>query len=430
MLNTYIKLILVNTSIFFAECTDIFSLNFDPTSSQDTNCQYADHIINSGNFYYSPSSLNIEAGESVQWNNLSGFHDVVSISGPEIIDISPVSAPALIGSYTFNLPGTYEYICSIGSHANLGMTGSIVVSEPSCEPGFTQIQDYPSNTCIPLDGSNCFSNQDLQVLEDIIELNNLELTPLEIGFQNWSGGRITRLLIGNNSNGGFITLDALPNSIGNLESLVQLYIDDNNLTSLPDNIGNLSNLIYLVANFNNLITLPETIGNLENLTFLDLGYNNLENLPSSIGNLLNLEYLWLFDNNLYTLPNSICNLDIDWDETTIGVSVVPYFGCGGNMLCNESYIPDCIEDSSNFNISLDAAYYLFMVVHEQICEDIELTGDVNLDNFIDVLDIMLLVQHITGDSLLPEPSISLADVNEDNLIDILDIINLVNIIIN
>ncbi len=430
MLNNCMKLILVNTGLVFAQCTDIFSLNYDSASSQDINCIYADHVIDSGNFYYSPSTLTIEIGESVQWNNLNGFHDVVTISGPENINIPPVSAPALIGSYTFNIPGTYEYICSIGSHANLGMIGTIVVSEPSCEPGFTLIQEYPSNTCIPLDGSNCFSNQDMQVLQDIIEINNLDLNPLETGFQNWSGGRLTRLLIGNNSNGGFITLNTLPDSIGDLESLVQLYIDDNNLTQFPNSIGNLSNLIYLVANFNNLNSIPETITNLTNLTFLDLGYNNIQYLPTLIGNMTNLEYLWLFDNQLTSLPESICNLNIDWNETTQGVSVVPYFGCGGNMLCDESLIPDCIEGSSNFNISLDAAYYLFMVVHEQICEDIELSGDVNLDNFIDVLDIILLVQHVIGDSILTETSITLADINEDNLIDILDIINLVNIIID
>ena len=430
MSNNYIILFLINIALILPECTDIFSLNYDSTSSEDINCLYADYIIDSGNFYYSPSTLTIQVGESVQWNNLGGFHDVVTISGPENINIPPVSAPALIGSYTFNLPGTYDYICSIGSHANLGMVGTIIVSEPPCEPGFTQIQDYPSDTCIPLDGSDCFSNQDLEVLADIIELNSLELNPLETGFQNWSAGRLTRLLVGNNSNGGFITLDTLPNSIGNLESLVQLYVDDNNLTTLPDSIGNLNNLIYLVANFNNLTSLPETIVNLTNLTFLDLGYNNIEYLPNLIGNMTNLEYLWLFDNNLTSLPESICNLNIDWNDTTQGVSVVPYFGCGGNMLCDENLIPDCIENTSNFNISLDAAYYLFMVVHEQICEDEEQTGDINLDNLIDVLDIIMLVQHIIGNSVLSETSISLADINGDSIIDILDIINLVNIIID
>ena len=65
-------------------CTDIFGLNYDSDASLDDNsCTYADYQVEAGMFYYSPSDLQIEPGESVQWNNLSGFHDVVAVSGPE-----------------------------------------------------------------------------------------------------------------------------------------------------------------------------------------------------------------------------------------------------------------------------------------------------------------------------------------------------------
>ena len=34
------------------------------------------------------------------------------------------------------MPGVYEYECSIGSHAQLGMIGDIVVLDSSCAVGF------------------------------------------------------------------------------------------------------------------------------------------------------------------------------------------------------------------------------------------------------------------------------------------------------
>ncbi len=89
-----------------------------------------DYIVEAGNMYYSPQSLEIEVGETVQWYNENGYHDVVITSGPEILSLPPVSGPNIIGSLTFTTPGTYEYICSIGSHANMGMVGTIVVNEP------------------------------------------------------------------------------------------------------------------------------------------------------------------------------------------------------------------------------------------------------------------------------------------------------------
>ena len=304
--------------------------------------------------------------------------------------------------------------------------GALEFLDNPCDEGYTYLEDFPENTCIPLDGSFCFYDSDIQALQDIIDTNELDLTnPLYLGFQNWSGGRITRLLAGNNSNGGFITLNELPESIGNLDSLFQLYLDDNELTTLPESIGNLSNLFYLILNFNSLTALPESIGDLGNLNFLDLGYNEIEYIPESIGNLSNLQYLWIFDNQISVLPESICNLNLDWDGFTEGVSVVPYFGCGGNLLCDSENIPDCVANSANFEISLDQFYYSFSVIHEQDCPEI-LLGDVNLDGELNVLDIVTLVQHIIGTSDLQGDSFEAGDFNQDDDINVLDIVTLVN----
>ena len=86
--------------------------------------------------------------------------------------------------------------------------GALEFPASECDDGYTYYENIPENTCIVFDGSNCFLNEDIQVLQDIVGLNNLEFgnNPLYLGTQNWLNGRITRLLVGHNSSGGMITL--------------------------------------------------------------------------------------------------------------------------------------------------------------------------------------------------------------------------------
>ena len=59
-----------------------------------------------------------------------------------------------------------------------------------------------------------------------------------------------------------------------------------------------------------------------------------------------------------------------------------------------------------------------------------LLGDINQDTYIDVLDIVLIVNHITGNMLLNDGQLNLADFNSDFLIDVLDIVQIINIILD
>ena len=105
-----------------------------------------------------------------------------------------------------------------------------------------------------------------------------------------------------------LSLTSLPDSIGNLNYLKSLVINNTGLTTLPYSIGNLTNLELLDLKKNKLNSLPDSIGNLTNLTQLELNHNNLEVLPDSIGNLIKLRSLELYDNELESLPDSIENL--------------------------------------------------------------------------------------------------------------------------
>lgn len=123
---------------------------------------------------------------------------------------------------------------------------------------------------------NLSTNQ-LKVLpEDIEKLVNLEI-----------------LVLSNNQ------LKKLPNQIGNLKKLRELDLEENDLETVPTEIGRtfvipwahliirligfLQHLTKLWVQSNKIVTLPRSIGNLCSLQDLRLGENNLTAIPEEIG---------------------------------------------------------------------------------------------------------------------------------------------------
>jgi plastocyanin len=92
--------------------------NYDGATSNEV-------IVEAGMFYYAPTVLTIDVGDTVTWDNVMGFHDVVAYDGS--FSLPACSAPCVIGSVTFDEPGVYEYYCSVGTHEAQGMVGTIVV---------------------------------------------------------------------------------------------------------------------------------------------------------------------------------------------------------------------------------------------------------------------------------------------------------------
>ena len=110
--------------------------SFGLVNAQD--CTGADHTVLAGSYYYSPQTLTVTAGETIAFLNEAGFHDVNGMtsstgatwSNPESFSLGSNSGSAggvCMGTITLNTPGTYNYDCSIGSHAALGMVGTIIV---------------------------------------------------------------------------------------------------------------------------------------------------------------------------------------------------------------------------------------------------------------------------------------------------------------
>ena len=203
------------------------------------------------------------------------------------------------------------------------------------------------------------------VLADSCGSENSINDPINIGIQTWEDGRLTGLVASytpNGSNGINTQLTYLPESIGDLSELGFLYLEWNSLTSLPTSFSQLTSLVSLTINNNWLTSLPSDFGNLNQLFFLDLGYNQLASVPESFCQLGSLQYLYLFNNQLESVPDCICNLNIDWSGWLSGF---PYFGIGANQLCDD--VPECIENSENFELTLDQFYYSIPLEAPQDC---------------------------------------------------------------
>ena len=115
--------------------------------AQINPCEIKDAIlIQSLSYSYEPNTVTINTGETVAWINIEGFHDVngeinstngESFNNPENFYLAPtfgsILEPTCIGYYTFTIPGTYYYDCSIQDHALQGMIGSVVVTEENTQ---------------------------------------------------------------------------------------------------------------------------------------------------------------------------------------------------------------------------------------------------------------------------------------------------------
>tara|TARA_Y100001970_G_scaffold267137_1_gene356684 strand:- start:3577 stop:4974 length:1398 start_codon:yes stop_codon:yes gene_type:complete len=99
-----------------------------------------------------------------------------------------------------------------------------------------------------------------------------------------------------------------------------------------------------------------------------------------------------------------------------------------NEISLEYNIDNNIIWLNDYTLPPNSPYYGIFNLTFQIDELI--IGDVNQDGTSDVLDIILMVNHIIENELLLDSAFDAADINEDQSVDVMDIILLVNVIIN
>ncbi|MEP4534859.1 MAG: leucine-rich repeat domain-containing protein [Cyclobacteriaceae bacterium] len=100
-------------------------------------------------------------------------------------------------------------------------------------------------------------------------------------------------------------ISSVPSGISTMENLSKLSFYKNNIHDLPSDFFDIPNLIVVDFYFNDLEVISEDIGNLDKLEILYLSNNCIYSLPESLGKLTNLEELYLHHNRLSTLPSTI-----------------------------------------------------------------------------------------------------------------------------
>ncbi|XP_072253517.1 leucine-rich repeat and calponin homology domain-containing protein 1 isoform X4 [Leuresthes tenuis] len=115
----------------------------------------------------------------------------------------------------------------------------------------------------------------------------------------------------------------IPDSIIGLQSLTSLNLSRNQLGSLPACLCGLP-LRVLNASNNKLVSLPETIGQLHSLMELDISCNEITALPRHIGRLKALRELNVRRNLLCVLPEDLADLPlVKFDFSCNKVSTIP-----------------------------------------------------------------------------------------------------------
>ncbi|PSN10307.1 serine/threonine protein kinase [filamentous cyanobacterium CCT1] len=135
-----------------------------------------------------------------------------------------------------------------------------------------------------------------------VELDLSELGLTEIPESLGQLANLTELYLYQNQ------LTILPEALGQLTNLKGLFLAENKLTVLPDNLSRLTNLRGLFLSENQLIELPDNLSRFDNLTELYLSQNQLTVLPESLSQIPNLTVLRLHQNQLTTIPDSLVNL--------------------------------------------------------------------------------------------------------------------------
>jgi Leucine-rich repeat (LRR) protein len=286
---------------------------------------------------------------------------------------------------------------------------------PDCSIGYTPIPNPP-----PINGDRiydgwCFYQDDLDALQGFIDVNeSLNGEPLEIGTQHWLGGptgygtggaedegygRLSRLDLSSENN----EITTIPESIGDLNELEVVILNNTHITAIPASLGDLSELQYLSAEGGQLTgPIPLELGNLTDLMYLRLNDNQLTGtIPEELGN-TNLHTLDLSNNQLSgevplaiwnmeafyesgtpygnlrriylrhnqftgVLPEDLCEIDLRWNNYN-------FIDIRNNLFCPP--YPSCLENKMG---SQDTSYCSVVSVYP---------GDTDNNGIVEALDVL------------------------------------------
>ncbi len=121
------------------------------------------------------------------------------------------------------------------------------------------------------------------------------------------------------------------------------------------------------------------------------------------------------------LEYDVCLMVIPPNSDYIETTYFDVFDLGDSYMKYTFYVH---YPNNNYWGSAQAYYY-----YEESEEEC-LSGDINSDSIINVIDIVSLVNHILGSNLLEGSSLCAADMNGDETINVIDIVSVVNLILS
>lgn len=208
-----------------------------PGKANTASCENytADYTITASGTSFSPNSLTIYVGETVQWENLGGTHNVngsldIFSNNPEGFYSGPASTDNWTFEFTFNKTGKYEYQCD--AHASIGMKGEIIVIEK--EKASLVITEFLYN-----DNGSQDSLEFIEIFnagEDTVFLKNFNLKTkaIDYTFPNYYLKAKQHLVVCKNPNRfndymGYYPLSWGLGGLNNKEDTITLLDDKNNI---------------------------------------------------------------------------------------------------------------------------------------------------------------------------------------------------------
>lgn len=107
------------------------TLPTDQQGSEGSDAMMAkqEFTVEGGNFFFKPNVLKVKKGEpvAITFKNTEGFHDFVidGIAGAKTQRIQTGTSESI--TFTPDKAGSFEFYCSVGSHRQMGMKGTLTV---------------------------------------------------------------------------------------------------------------------------------------------------------------------------------------------------------------------------------------------------------------------------------------------------------------
>ncbi len=123
-------------SMFFLAATLLIFSPAPVTASKTWNVtMYGDEM--SSDYYFDPATVYVNVGDSVSWTSVGLPQETVAASNQSEWWNSGIVPVGQSYTFTFTVPGTYNYSCSIDP---IPMYGTVVVQQPTPEfPGIAAL---------------------------------------------------------------------------------------------------------------------------------------------------------------------------------------------------------------------------------------------------------------------------------------------------